>query len=265
LPLLPSLSLFLSLCQPYLTPTQKGSYATEPTSTLVLTSPGSKYLDIRILKPPTASDPTLPNEGGPMSRLEWAFAGTTRSSTVPTSDYGPQPTHIRHSIWEHWVDSRVAWGAPLVADEGDMYPQADGRTLELGTMVNPATGVLTAYEEMWRDVAAVATGADKVKYCVVITMDDPVNRARGMVARIGQWCQGLLKIGDETTVERWEYVAGGTKEGEVAEGDWTRCVRLGQRFLPCAAAFKAEELAPGSVVKHGEMVWVVQEKYEWTE
>lgn len=243
----------------------KGSYATEPTSTLVLTSPGSKYLDIRILKPPTASDPALPNEGGPMSRLEWAFAGTTRSSTVPAPGYSPQPTHITHSIWEHWVSSRVAWGATPAADEGDMYPQADGRTLELGTMVNPATGVLTPYEEMWRDVAAVATGADKVKYCVVITMDDPVHRARGMVVRIGQWCQGLLKIGDETTVERWEYVAGETKEGEVAEGDWTRCVRLGQRFLPCAVTFKAEELAPGSVVKHEEMVWVVQEKYEWTE
>ncbi|OCK85794.1 hypothetical protein K432DRAFT_227934 [Lepidopterella palustris CBS 459.81] len=241
----------------------KGSYATEPTSTLVLTSSTSKFIDIRIFKPTNLSEPELPNEGGPMTRLEWAFAGNSRTFTIPNPINSRDP--ITHSIWEHWVDSNVPPDVPAAADEGDMYPQPDGRTLESGQMVNPATGTLTAYEEMWRDIPVAAIGSDNTKSSVVITIDEPAQQTRGMIIRIGQWCQGLLKIGNEVTVERWEYLPGGMKGRGSVEGDWTRCVRLGSRFLPCAMTFKPEGLVPGNKIQHGDMVWVVQEKFEWTE
>jgi hypothetical protein len=56
----------------------------EPTSTLVLTSPAKTFVDVRVLKPVRKGEGTegLPNEGGPKERLEWAFAGASRSEVV---------------------------------------------------------------------------------------------------------------------------------------------------------------------------------------
>lgn len=176
---------------------------------------------------------------------------------------------MKHSTWHHWVDSRVPggrWDDVTDVDEGDMYPQPDGRTLEKGEMVHPSTGRVTAYEEMWRDLEPAVCGMEQVKYSVVLAVVDDERSVRGMIVRVGQWCQGLLMCGDEVTVERWEYVAVSkeTKEGQEVDGNWTRRVRLGQRFLPCSVAFKSPmTLKPGDVANYGNIEWVVREVYNW--
>ncbi|KAF2658011.1 hypothetical protein K491DRAFT_690565 [Lophiostoma macrostomum CBS 122681] len=114
----------------------------EPTSTLVLTSPSSTFLDIRINRPMHASEPLLPNDGNPhAARLEWAFAGT--SFSAPVADLADLPhgqpppgqeardlyESVTYSKWVHWVDSRRAVGAHeegegvwrMPADTGTMY------------------------------------------------------------------------------------------------------------------------------------------------
>lgn len=167
-----------------------------------------------------------------------------------------------------------------------MYPIEgdDQRSLEKGSMVNPETGRLTEYEEIWRDVEAVAVpdcedgegGArgeeneeeddeedeektdeeaeeeeEEEKVSGVLILDEPEQRARGMVVRIGQYCQGVLRVKGEFSLERWEWV------GE--EKGWERKVRMGSLFLPCGPAMDVLGMEVGSQVRHGDFRWKVVE------
>ncbi|KAK7443661.1 hypothetical protein Landi51_09009 [Colletotrichum acutatum] len=185
--------------------------ASEPTSTIVLTSPQRRFVDLRILKQTPTVDGVQDTHG--IERLEWGIAGTSSSSTR-TDDQGAE---VRHSRWEHWIDSRTT-DPENAADEGDMYEQPDGLTLEKGRMVNPATGTETDYEELWRDVepvtvppvgAAAEGEAQKGVECVVLKHEDETSGARGMVVWLGRFCQGISRVGEEVAAERWEW-----REGE---------------------------------------------------
>lgn len=184
-------------------------------------------------------------------RLDWAFAGTSSSEIKKL----PDGSNIVHSRWQHWVDSRTEQ-AETVADEGDMFPQTDGTTLETGRMVNPATGLPTDYEERWRDVEPISTersggGAEEGrKVCVVLQLHDDVNRARGMVVRVGQFCQGLLRVRDGLSLERWEWES---------EKGWRRMAKMGDMWLPCGVLLEGEKLRLGGEVKYGEFAWKVVE------
>lgn len=245
--------------------------ASEPTSTIVLTSPENRFVDIRIYKPQHERELVEAKEGNiptlthcpvtvalmaldvlPSSRLEWAFAGTS-SSELRHPEEGKA---VVHSKWRHWVDCRNP-DADGVVDEGDMYPQTDGRTLEKGSMVNPATGKLTEYEELWKDLDPTVIkkepkeDAPKVS-CVVLQLQDDEHEARGVVVRLGQYCQGVLRVGKHFSLERWEWKC--EKEG------WKRLVRIGDLWVPCGVATEDERLALDGEVKHGEYVWKVIEK-----
>ncbi|KAF9471933.1 hypothetical protein BDN70DRAFT_766668, partial [Pholiota conissans] len=99
--------------------------ASEPTDTLVLTGGKSGvFLDIRFLKN--------------TSKVDWAFAG------------------YRHQLpdgrvqFKHHIDSRTL--DPLsVKDIGANTVLEGGKTLEVGEMINPDTGLMTSYEEVWED------------------------------------------------------------------------------------------------------------------
>ncbi|KAJ7484096.1 hypothetical protein B0H11DRAFT_2173159 [Mycena galericulata] len=133
--------------------------ASEPTQTIVLTAKSGVFLDVRFDK-----------ESG---ELDWAFAGY-RSSEEPNS-----------TRFTHHIDSRTL--DPLgVVDVGTNTPLPDGTTLEAGEMVNPATGVLTRYEEVWRDVEC----ADAL---FVRNMASSVWRAR-----VGSWQLALGRNGTRT-------------------------------------------------------------------
>ncbi|KAF4552281.1 Hypothetical protein D9617_10g072620 [Elsinoe fawcettii] len=235
---------------------------TEPTSTLVLTSSSRRFIDIRI-NLPKPDEPDLPNEGGPLSRLQWAFAGTSHTSLRPSSDPTIAPT--LHCTWHHWIDSHAPpCRDDEVKDSGDLFPQPDGRSLETGTMLNPATGKVEAYEEMWSDGHVTPIGKEEGKRAVILDLRevDAGGRewAKGMVVRVGKWVQGIVKVvreggGEgmvEVSCERWEY----------AEKGWERRVKIGRLWLPCAITWE-EGVRVGKEVRYGDWNWVVMEADVW--
>jgi hypothetical protein len=181
--------------------------ASEPTSTVVLTSPEHRFVDIRILKEEDSS--------GSATRLDWAFAGIS-SSEIRDGD-------VRHCTWRHVVDSRTR-SAPEenVVDEGDIFPQDDGRTLETGRMVNPATGKLTDYEEVWADLEAEKVKVLGLARCVVLELKEPGDEQRGMVVCLGGYCQGVVRHGDKFTADRWLW----------EDGKWQRKYHVGDLCIP---------------------------------
>ncbi|KAG6005236.1 hypothetical protein E4U21_000315 [Claviceps maximensis] len=215
--------------------------ASEPTSTMVLTSPGGKFVDVRVLK---AGDGDGDLRVLPPSRLDWAIAGTSSSQVIriPTQDQN-KTTTIRRCRFEHWVDSRASKASP---DEGDMYPQEDGTTLEKGRMVNPDTGMEMDYEEVWWDEehdvpreCLAGAGSGTGQECVVLRHEgegegeDTIDERRGMVVRLAGHAQGFVKVGGEMAIGRWSLV----KEEEVV-GD------------------EAERKRPSCVVSMGRMDWL---------
>jgi hypothetical protein len=247
---------------PHKNPLGLDAQATEPTSTLVLTSPRGTFVDLRILLPlqTHAGEHAMPNTGGPQSRLEWAFGGKSTSYRYEGVDEGAGPNH---SVWNHWVDSKVAVGGDMEIDEGDMYALPDGRTLEHGSSFNSAIGRMHSYEEMWSDMSIDACYPSEKKVAVVLRIENASHGIRGLVVRLGQYCEGILMKGRDVSVERWEFVEHVDGDESVVGGEWTRTVRLGDLFLPCASTFKHEELKVDAVVNYTDYTWVVEEVVEW--
>ncbi|KAI0816397.1 hypothetical protein GGR55DRAFT_674598 [Xylaria sp. FL0064] len=157
--------------------------ASEPTSTVVLTSPERRFVDIRILR----------GISEPGASLDWAFAGVASSETRDG---------VRHCTWRHVVDSRTR--APeAVVDEGDVFPQEDGRTLETGRMVNPDTGNLTDYQEVWSGLEAEGIPDELTRQprarCVVLELKDEDREGRGMVVCLGRDGFGKMEDGNPSS------------------------------------------------------------------
>ncbi|RYO95667.1 hypothetical protein DL765_011167 [Monosporascus sp. GIB2] len=265
----------------------------ENTSTVVLTSPGRRFVDIRILlrrggahahisSPDggASTEKTTTGKGAPdlcshiarpnitrtvvdqspptatltPSDVDWAFAGYSRSSE-------PREDGSRHAVWLHVVDSRTPDRPERVAvDEADVYPYRDGdddgrsRALERGRMPHPDTGVVTDYEELWVDVEPRAAAPS------------PAGRARCVVLELG---------GDDGAAgTRGMVVCLGRRcQGVVRagaefaleqwvweeQGGWRRENRVGEVWLPCAEAFEGKRLEIGGTVERDELAWTVVE------
>lgn len=263
----------------------------EPTSTIVLTSPARRFVDLRILDPTPAEAAAQQQQQDqatttvllPATRLDWAIAGTseswTRTTTTTTTTEagggGGGGDKVTRSRWTHWIDSRVAAGSDPAAatDEGDMFPQqlgdgVEAQTLEKGRMVNPATGREAEYEELWADEEPTAiplllssSGASSSSSsgceaggprCVVLRLDDPSRGARGMVVLLGRYCQGLIRVGEQLGAERWQW-----RE----EGGWGAAARIGTISVPCEQIIGrlSELLEVGKELREGDNVWEVVE------
>ncbi|MCJ1300496.1 hypothetical protein MMC08_003293 [Hypocenomyce scalaris] len=240
--------------------------AEEPTSTIVLTSHDSHFVDVRILKPTEVDEPDLPDDGGPKKRLEWAFGGQSRTEG-PREENGQQKP--AHAVWEHWVDSN---SDDPPTDEGDMWARPNGDVLERGKMIKPGTGLVTTYEELWRDLEVEVVGQEKTCTSVVLRAQDDGKGLRGMVIRVGGWCQGILKVGNDVTIERWQWnPRSGTALDDPfflfeksRQGDWERVARLGSRFVPCAVTFNLALITDKTIVEVGDAKWEVIECYHWS-
>ncbi|KAK0662788.1 hypothetical protein DIS24_g1584 [Lasiodiplodia hormozganensis] len=273
----------------------------EPTTTLVLTAPSNTFLDVRLLLPTPQTPPSelpLPNTGGPLNRLDWAFSGVsetlppmvmpqmqlaaahTRAPPLVAVEYGrlydPNATGpwgsgamtVPRKRWRHVIDSRcVAPDQKPAQDEGEMYPVA-GRPeacLEIGRMEREkGSGVSISYQELWVTVEPRLVGTETGRHGVVLSLDMPERQARGIVVRVAQYCQALLMINGQIDLERWEHFVG----AQGTMGEWQRVAKLGSRFLPCAWTFEdgkamLDNVAVGSTLQDGEMMWQVQERFTW--
>ena len=178
---------------------------------------------------------------------EWAFAGLS-SSKVITDEKGDSVTHC---TCEHLIDTRTV-KPELVTDEGDMYPMSNGRSLEKGKMVNPynpAAGE-QEYEEGWVDIPVVSQRKDgKLETAVVQLQEDHVG-ARGMIVRVGQIVQGILRVREDYALERWIWSE---------KGGWKRELRDGSLFLPTGVVMDLGTIELGDDVNYHDFPWKVVE------
>ncbi|KAK7965069.1 hypothetical protein PG996_000571 [Apiospora saccharicola] len=186
------------------------TFPVENTSTIVLSSPKRQFADVR-LRIPLVAGGVVRDPG----QLDWAFAGTS------SHDADAEPPH---SVFRHWVDSRHE-DAGAVVDEGDMVPSNQpGETLESGRMVNPDTGLMERYEECWVDEEP--GDGEASKGWVLRRNDEEEEKegagagGRGMMVKIGSRVQGVLRVGGEVAVGRWEIAPG-------SSSFWTAVAEIG--------------------------------------
>lgn len=156
----------------------------------------------------------------------------------------------------------------------------NGDVLETGINTDPATGQETAYEELWTESPVDVIPEEGGKYSTVLRADTPT--ARGMVLRIGGWCQGLLieglnlnpkegegkGLGEEEgeekkmTVERWRWMS---EENDPTQGPgyWKRIVRIGEGEMPGPVMLRGVGDGAETEVANGELKWEVVENYRW--
>ncbi|KAK8056576.1 hypothetical protein PG993_001803 [Apiospora rasikravindrae] len=187
------------------------TFPVENTSTIVLTSPKRHFADVRLRIPIPTKEAVAAAAGDAVIRdlgqLDWAFAGTS------SHDAAVSPPH---SVFRHWVDSRHR-DAEAVVDEGDMVPSAQpGETIESGRMVNPDTGLMQAYEECWLDEEPGA-GAASAGWVLRYHEEQADGGGRGVMVKIGGRVQGVLRVGGEVAVGRWEVVPGSSSWAAIAE------------------------------------------------
>ncbi|KAL8885574.1 MAG: hypothetical protein Q9215_006592 [Flavoplaca cf. flavocitrina] len=183
----------------------------EPTSTLVLTSPRGYYVDIRINKSPQPSSDPSTFDG----KLQWAFAGTKTSIEKDGRTI---------STWHHPIDSLSDDPKP---DVGEMTELENGDVLEKGEIIDENTGAVTHYEELWQELRTHFWSQDSWRKCVVLKTVEEDKECMGMAIRCGSFSQGILRRKEGVTVEQWDFVC-----GEHA-GSYERLVRLGEGEMPC--------------------------------
>jgi hypothetical protein len=243
--------------------------ASEPTSTLVLTSPTGWYIDIRILLsretiPPSveigddellqpASAPNQVSLNLPAEKIDWAFSGSSKSTPAK-----PEEDKPAHSEWNHWVDSKTLYHEPPIVDAGDMYPVTEVRVLEKGSMPNPATGLDTEYEEIWDDmpIKLPDLGNEKSATCLILVTEDTEKETKGCIMKLGSWCQGVLRVGKDISAERWKFID--------EDKSWVLVARVGKNGIGCEIAVGDDEsMETGKKIKAEGREWSVKEVH-WT-
>ena len=237
-----------------------------------MTSKDSYFVDVRILREKLEEEKG--QEANTESCLEWAFAGKTHSTI--SKDPSMQ---LSHTVWDHWIDSRTN---DPDSDEGDMWVQPNGDILEKGKNKDPATGEETEYEELWHDLQVEAFGKKHNRSSLVMRADLPQRNIKGMAIKIGSWCEGILKVEDELTVERWEWKptdsASNVASAEASQEDgrtrngWVRTFKIGKGTLPCKNMCSRTDGKFGlnavlnSTTDRGwnsDIEWKVAEEYYW--
>lgn len=185
-----------------------------------------------------------------MSRLDWAIAGVSRSTPITL----PSGQPVLSCEWAHWINSRAGpFNDSETVDKGLVAPHPDdpALALETGSMVNPTTGVDTEYEECWRD--------EDVDGAVVVmelreTDDQGREIGKGLVIRVGDWCQGIIKVVSPSPGGGWDSELSLERWKREASGQWAREAKLGRLWLPCAVTWEGSARVGGEVSYEG-FVW----------
>ena len=207
----------------------------ELTSTIVLTSKDSHYVDIRLFRDKWEAEQS--QDVNSETCIEWAFAGKAHAEPKGARKGGM--IQLSHTTWDHWIDSKGDNPGP---DEGDMWVQRSGDVLERGKQRDAVTGAETEYEELWHDLEVTPLGTKNNRSSVVLKADGPDSGTRGLTVKVGGWCQGILKVNGVLTIERWQRVSESYDSGPKIEtgdtrkrtrNDWIRTFRVGTAVLPC--------------------------------
>ncbi|PFH50008.1 hypothetical protein AMATHDRAFT_146334 [Amanita thiersii Skay4041] len=156
----------------------------EPTDTIVLTGETGVFVDVRIVKGSNA--------------LDWAIAGYRTQTGTNTVKF----THL--------IDSRSE-NTDGLEEHCTNTVLSDGSVLEVGEMVNPETGKVAPYEEVWLDEEQKQTVTRWSAVTRAIFIRDVDNRT--WQGRVGDWQLGLGRNGDGT-FWAWQAVKGNGVEGE---------------------------------------------------
>ena len=146
------------------------------------------------------------------------------------------------------------------------HPSDPALTLERGRMVNPDTGNETDYEEMWRSEPIETVSFPDVDKeasnvtCLALQWQGVEDGAgqqrevkRGLIVRLGQYCQAFARDNDEITVERLKW--------DSDKRQWVSQVRIGKMELPTEVATHfAHEVRLDDEVRVGGAVWKVVER-----
>lgn len=199
---------------------------TEHTSTLVLNAGGATnlYTDFR----PFLDDP---------ANCEWAFAG----QKVYLSD--------GRCAFSHLVDSRVPAGGEPAPDIGRWHVLANGDELETGEMLNPASGRVEPYEEVWREEDVVPG----TKVVALKLMDG--DTVRGIFVQVGDWAQGVVQTEHGVSARRRHYV-----------DSWRTTAAHGPHsdvMLPLNGGVEHDTSTYVPSISNDHMQWIVVENYTW--
>lgn len=208
--------------------------------------------------------------------IDWAFAGKCRSQKDPTTGRGLGSRS--HTVWDHWIDSK---GDEEVSNEADMTIQYDLTVLEEGMTVT-ADGKEQRYEELWEELYIEPLGKKQNRHCIVLRADNMELKMKGLVIKIGGWCQGIMKKGDELTVERWQLKPSKPDDDEKASeiktidddpsrtrNNWVRTFKFGPETLACRDVCENADGKLGSTIVHlyGDkenlIEWRIIEEYYW--
>lgn len=222
---------------------------TEPLSVVAVYSTTGYYVDIRVAKADDQNilDLATSNLNAPLSDdLQWAFAGKVEIRLPGQQDSKAITQAHARARWTRLIDSQLSY-LPDEADEADLTLQPDGSILEVGVFPNATTGEEEPFQEIWHLVSQLPLTGD----CTVLKADHQDPHIRGLVVRVGQWCQGILyRSKDDKVVERWHLEA---------TGKWTRDLRIGESTvsLPCTNSFMHLEI--GGTIELDGITWVVVE------
>lgn len=268
----------------------------DPTSSMVLTSHKGYFVDVRVRKAATADEPVLPNEGGPFERLLWASAG----QKIMTDKMEEGSRHGERKC-ANWLQG-LSFSSDYMKAGDPLIPQdLDDWVVGQAVIEDPVTGERIEYDELSVDMPIQPNGCDGLRKSVVLMLQDDEHAVRGMVVRVGDWCQGLVQMGQDVSVERWRWVGRKTREPPSRDehgdqcititgrdifapntfdsyrtahhdnpGEWERQVRIGSRLVPCGLTFlesvarnSLDGVEEGSIVQAGDMSWMVVENYVW--
>ncbi|CAN6637373.1 hypothetical protein TRVA0_016S01398 [Trichomonascus vanleenenianus] len=212
----------------------------EPTDTLVITSPGEHFVDIRKLK----SEGEFP--------YDWVFCG--------------QVIHGKNNKvrFTHDIDSRVLQGHKSAQDIGYSTPLNNGDELENTYMEND-NGESTPVIEIWRplnpSIAPTYTptytnplvDGSNIAVCVMATIAGQ-DLKNGKVVRVGNWMQGILETSTgKTIMEKLSFIRAYYNGSE-----WVKVIEFGDNASEIPVTF--DGLVVGDEVDVNSVKWGVVEQ-----
>ncbi len=112
--------------------------------------------------------------------------------------------------WDHFVDNRaVEGGVEAAPDVGHCEILEDGREVERGEMVNPESGKVEAYEEVWRDEQILS--GSRVVVLRLWPVESGVegtsseSQTRGIFILVGRWAQVVVRGVKGVSAVRWYF------------------------------------------------------------